>query len=483
MSIDHNRIKVADLEQNEPNKILTTNDNGELEFTDINDIKIDSYNALDYTGNDKALDARQGKILQDTKVDKVVGERLINAAEITKLSGLSNIVTTVKSIPSTVLATQNVAGFVNYINALNPNLIIGANEIVKYIITDTGRSFELNVRGRSFGIGQLAISATAVTEVTEFLNKDIKLSNYPSTRNDGQLPTNKVLSTDANGNLKLYSLPAFTNYPSPFLEEVLSSILPNTTGNLTMKGSFFTPNMSASITGQTVNYITFINDNLIKINITTGSLEGTFAITLNNGGSATFNNAVLVFWGTVLRPVTSDWINLIQPIDVSETGSLKVLQYSILGSAVLNKNKISIKSSINFRFVFNFENTPFEQYPSVADFSTKITFYRVNDNVPVYSFELYLAGGSFNGLPNQYGALQIRSGENLTTLIQRDISNNSIKTWNQEIRLQRVGGVVSLFRGGSLMLVFAYIENTEMYVKFETKKVDFLNIKYIELAT
>lgn len=65
MSIDHNRIKVADLEQNLPNKILTTDQNGQLEFSNISEIKIDSYNALDYTVEGKALDARQGKVLKD----------------------------------------------------------------------------------------------------------------------------------------------------------------------------------------------------------------------------------------------------------------------------------------------------------------------------------------------------------------------------------------------------------------------------------
>ncbi|MCM0665987.1 hypothetical protein [Flavobacterium tyrosinilyticum] len=35
MSTNHNRIKVADLEINEPYKILTTNSNGELEFTNL----------------------------------------------------------------------------------------------------------------------------------------------------------------------------------------------------------------------------------------------------------------------------------------------------------------------------------------------------------------------------------------------------------------------------------------------------------------
>jgi hypothetical protein len=62
MDTNHNRIKVSDLEKNEQNKILTTNSNGELEFSDINNL---SYNSLDYIVPGKALDARQGKVLKD----------------------------------------------------------------------------------------------------------------------------------------------------------------------------------------------------------------------------------------------------------------------------------------------------------------------------------------------------------------------------------------------------------------------------------
>jgi hypothetical protein len=44
MSTNHNRIKVADLETNQPNRILTTNENGEIQFTDVNTIQTDSHN-------------------------------------------------------------------------------------------------------------------------------------------------------------------------------------------------------------------------------------------------------------------------------------------------------------------------------------------------------------------------------------------------------------------------------------------------------
>lgn len=65
MNTNHNRIRVADLETNQQNKVLKTNQNGELEFSDINNLKTDGYNGLDYTAEGKVLDARQGKVLKD----------------------------------------------------------------------------------------------------------------------------------------------------------------------------------------------------------------------------------------------------------------------------------------------------------------------------------------------------------------------------------------------------------------------------------
>jgi hypothetical protein len=87
MSINHNRIKVADLEKNQPNKILTTNIDGELEFSNVSDILV---NDLTTGGTTKALTAEMGKSLQNTKVDKVTGKSLVFDTEITRLGTLSN---------------------------------------------------------------------------------------------------------------------------------------------------------------------------------------------------------------------------------------------------------------------------------------------------------------------------------------------------------------------------------------------------------
>nr|WP_199000521.1 hypothetical protein [Flavobacterium sp. ASV13] len=77
MSTNHNRIKVADLETNQPNKILKTNQNGELEFSDAINPQTESYNALDCTSEGKTLDARQGKVLKEM-IDNKESVSLVN---------------------------------------------------------------------------------------------------------------------------------------------------------------------------------------------------------------------------------------------------------------------------------------------------------------------------------------------------------------------------------------------------------------------
>jgi len=276
MSTNHNRIRVSDLETDERDKILATNSKGELEFIATKNIKVDSYNALDYDQEGKALDARQGKILKDLVNNK----------------------------------------------------------------TDKG--------------GFQGTAQDLANSIPDLNSANLKLGSYTSTRNDGQLYTNKVLSTDASGNLKLYSLPIST-YPAPYLTEIPNNnYLPNTTGNIVLKGSFFTPNMTVLIQGQTVNYITFISDNEIYVNITIGSEEGLFGVTLNNGLSVTFADALLIVLGTVYIPTISDWTNVANPISF-ETGEVLTQTGYSQGSALLN---FTLDKTKNYSLYYKMEISP-----------------------------------------------------------------------------------------------------------------------------
>ena len=426
-------------------------------------------NDLTTGGTTKALTAEMGKLLQTNKVDKVAGERLINAAEITKLAGLSNVVTTVKTILSTALATQDIAGFVTYINTLAAPLVVGANEIVEYKTSDTGRVFKLLLRGRSFGVGQPAIVAADVIETTEFLNKDIRLSNYPSTRIDGQLPTNKVLAPDVNGNLKLYTI---ATAPAPYLDELIpDSYLPNNTGNFILKGSFFTPNMTVVLQGQTINYKTFISDNEVRVNVTTGSAEGYFDVILDNGISATFSKALLIVLGTVYQPINSDWKDKLN-VDVSKLGELAVTLYSTNCYATLDNTRIPIKANKNFRLQCNYSPSPLG---TNYNCSSVIELYRTSDNVKIFTLSL-------NSLYSTGYAEMVMRHNPTSELRFFDFSGNYTQLFGRFFRFKRVGTLISYGFDEANLGSFTATESAEMYVKITANKLDFTNIKYIETA-
>lgn len=279
MSTKYNRIKVADLEKNQPDKILTTNSTGELQFSNLNEIKIDNYNALDYIEEGKSLDARQGKVLKDlvdNKIDKTFGS----------------------------------------------------------------------------------------------------------------LQANKILGTDVNGNLKMYSLP---NFQAPFIGDAVLTFLPDTTGNLTIKGAFFTPSMTVTIQGQTVNYITFINDNEIQVNLTTGIIEGDFDVILNNGVSATFSRRLLIVLGTVYKPDISNWTVFSGTPDLSTKGDIKLNLYNVPCAATC----FTIPNNKNFRVYFTLTRSPLGAVVGSPD-EPSISLISAVDNSVKFAAKVYLNGPDTN---------------------------------------------------------------------------------------
>jgi hypothetical protein len=102
MSINHNRIKVADLEKNLPNKILITNTSGELEFSDIN-------NTLDCTVAGKVLDARQGKILKDL-IDNINALLTSDNIDLNTVQELVNTIEDMQASLSTLLVNDLTTG-------------------------------------------------------------------------------------------------------------------------------------------------------------------------------------------------------------------------------------------------------------------------------------------------------------------------------------------------------------------------------------
>lgn len=79
--------------------------------------------------------------------------------------GGGEVLTTNTNITSAVLSTQDVAGFVAYINGLVSSFSVAVNEIRTYTVTNTGQKFQLLLRGRSFGGAEPDIVAADVLEL------------------------------------------------------------------------------------------------------------------------------------------------------------------------------------------------------------------------------------------------------------------------------------------------------------------------------
>ncbi|WP_300978088.1 IPT/TIG domain-containing protein [Flavobacterium sp.] len=415
-------------------------------------------NDLTTGGTTKALTAEMGKALKgllDTLTTSVNGK-------------ISTVVMTVKTILSTALATQDITGFVNYINTLAAPLVVGANEMVEYKTSDTGRVFKLLLRGRSFGVGQPAITAADVIETTEFLNKDIRLGNYPSTRNDGQLPTNKVLAPDVNGNLKLYTI---ATAPAPYMEVLIpDSTLPSTTTNFTIKGAFFTPTMTVSIVGQTINYITFVSDNLIKVNVTTGAAEGSYAVTLNNGLAVTYNNALLIVLGTIYSPLTADWeapTGSVSAID----DSVKVNTYEVVGSNRWNKQ---FDYTRNFRVQFKVAKTPFGNTANNEYQFPHVILKKASDNSTLFALNVRKEAAGFVTI----FSYSVLSGwtANIGTYGGIDAACAVV------YEFRYISGTMYIYMDGVLRKTFSDSVTGNLKLTISTKTLDFIGIKYIETA-
>ncbi|WP_264551936.1 hypothetical protein [Flavobacterium sp. N2038] len=123
MDTNHNRIKVADLETNQQNKILTTNSSGELEFSDINNILV---NDLTTGGTTKALTAEMGKSLESTKEN--VSSK-VQEIEVNKTSSL--LFPSVKAVYDWVLSKFQatlISG--TNIKTINGASLLGSGDIV-----------------------------------------------------------------------------------------------------------------------------------------------------------------------------------------------------------------------------------------------------------------------------------------------------------------------------------------------------------------
>lgn len=120
--------------------------------------------AIDGTGTKYAtvdavnsgLNSKQETLVSGTNIKTINGNSLVGSGDLS-----IQTINTVKTITSSSLSTQDITGFLTYLNAVT-SFSIGLNETVDYHVTDTNQYFKILVNGVSVGSGQTAILESQV---------------------------------------------------------------------------------------------------------------------------------------------------------------------------------------------------------------------------------------------------------------------------------------------------------------------------------
>jgi hypothetical protein len=255
--------------------------------------------------------------------------------------------------------------------------------------------------------------------------------------------------------------------PAPHLEVLVpESTLPSVTTNFVLKGSFFTPTMNVSIVGQTINYITFVSDNEVLANVTTSASEGMYSVTLtlSNGVSATFTNALLIVLGTVYSPTTAEWTNLVASPDISNDGIMAVTAPNLRQSGIWK----TIPIGTNFRIQALAKDSPY--------------FNGVWDDLP-NGGEIQLIDSTTSSVLWQvfFRKWTATAGAISSSNSTGESIGASIFPIDKLTVLERNGLIWKLSVNGVATGTFASNSNVEMKIKVKVRNNEVHDIKYIEL--
>ncbi|MBU2526245.1 MAG: hypothetical protein KKC03_06565 [Bacteroidetes bacterium] len=204
----------------------------------------------------------------------------------------------------------------------------------------------------------------------------------------------------------------------PFFSEITPNFTtPNTQIEATIKGEFFTPDMTVFGNGFTVNNFIFIDTKTVKFFIMTAGVDGNYGITLDNGsGTPTVkNNVFTVSQGNVIVPTLADWtfVSAMNTADLNTPGEVKITANGQLARVRWNQ---VIDMSRKWRVVFSAEVSPFNAEITALPIQNTIYFLNEGDNTTWTNFRFNNATSGRHYVGDSISALAVPS-VNITSAI------------------------------------------------------------------
>jgi hypothetical protein len=261
-------------------------------------------------------------------------------------------------------------------------------------------------------------------------------------------------------------------YPAPNLSSVFPTrVYPSSTSAVTLYGSFFTPATIVSISGgHTVAQVVFINQGELQLSVVTTASEGDFSITISNGTSVTYANKLSVFIGTVYVPNNSDYTVISGNVDTSVNGEVKVVTDNVQGIVEF----FNIPFGQNFRVNQNARRSLINTVAGVGLGTTRVCLYQ--NGARLFSLESYMNDARTD---NVFYYINQKS-----TGFGYGASRGSVSNiYSNTVTFERIGTTFYIKSAGVIVHTFSdSLASGNLQIRVQTKHIDVVNIKYIELA-
>ncbi len=269
----------------------------------------------------------------------------------------------------------------------------------------------------------------------------------------------------------------------PFFSEITPNFTtPNTQIEATIRGEFFTPDMTVVGNGFTVNNFIFIDTKTVKVFIMTAGVDGNYGITLDNGsGTPTVkNNVFTVSQGNVIIPTLADWtfVSAMNTADLNTPGEVKITANGQL--ARVRWNQI-IDMTRKWRIVFSAEVSPFNA--EITALPIQNTIYFLNEGDFTTWTNARMGGGGPIGARHYIGdstsALAVNTTNILSATTYTGISSESLAFYTLEWDLVSLKWYNENNVLKSTVTTSLPVGNLKLEVRTSAFNVD--SLKYIEL--
>ena len=278
---------------------------------------------------------------------------------------------------------------------------------------------------------------------------------------------------------------SLTIYPAPIITKIApTNFIPNENKIITIEGNFLTPATIVEVKDNTVNNVNFISSSKIEVNLFSSSNSGDFDLSISNGTKVVYPELIGVYLGNVYPLKSNNYISKSNFVNVTDLSEMILFDKNNQQGTVYFKDingNIPFQIRLQFRINVYTKDTDSKNPAHSKNYDVRLTD-KSNGDI-VYSYQMGYQGYSEAWL-YYYGS---RINSTYTGVgYKRFFQNNPPGTVSPIRIIEHKNGYLKLKDSDGNIKSQYLLPNalpSNLKLEFQTKHVDLVNLKHIELPT